>query len=119
MFAAHKKLDNLIAFIDLNGQQIDGPVDEVMALGDMVMKYQAFGWTVLTCNGNNLSELDATITKAHSTVGKGKPVMILMETIMSYPVDFMMGDHKWHGVAPSDEQLKRALDQLEETLGDY
>lgn len=119
MFAAHHKLDHLVAFVDWNGQQIDGPVDEVMSLGDLVAKYQAFGWTTLTCNGNNLSELDGTISKAHAASGKGKPIVILMETVMSFPIDFMMGDHKWHGVAPNDDQLAKALAQLEETLGDY
>jgi len=119
MFAAHNKLDNLIATIDYNGQQIDGPVDEVNSLGDLNAKYAAFGWEVSECDGNNLEELIETIEKAKSAKGNGKPKMILMKTEMGKGVDFMEGTHKWHGVAPNDEQLADALGQLEETLGDY
>lgn len=120
MYAAHNKVDNLIATIDYNGQQIDGPVDKVLSLLDLGAKYRAFGWEVLEINnGNNLEDLYAGIEKAKALTGKGKPVMILMKTEMGYGVDFMMGSHKWHGVAPNDAQLEQALAQLEETLGDY
>ncbi|MBL7852361.1 MAG: transketolase [Cyclobacteriaceae bacterium] len=119
MFAAHHKVDNLIATIDYNGQQIDGPVDQVMSLKDLKAKWEAFGWTVLESNGNNLEELIATMEKAKSLLGQGKPVMNLMRTVMGFGVDFMMGSHKWHGVAPNDEEFKKAMAQLEETLGDF
>lgn len=119
MFAAHNKVDNLIATIDYNGQQIDGPISEVNGLGDLRAKYESFGWIVLECDGNNLEELISTLEEAKSETGSGKPVMILMSTEMGKGVDFMEGTHKWHGVAPNDEQLVDALNQLEETLGDY
>ena len=119
MFAAAKKVDNLIATIDYNDKQIDGPVHEVLDLGDLEAKWRAFGWDVLTCDGNNMEELVNTLYEARQHTGKGKPVVILMKTEMGYGVDFMMGTHKWHGVAPNDEQLEKALAQLEETLGDY
>ena len=119
MLAASKKADNLIAAIDYNGQQIDGPVDEVNSLGDLKMKYVAFGWDVLEADGNNMEEIIATLNLAKSKTGNGKPVMILMKTEMGKGVDFMEGTHKWHGAAPNDEQLASALGQLEETLGDY
>ncbi|MFY0688488.1 MAG: transketolase [Cyclobacteriaceae bacterium] len=119
LFAPHKKLDNLIAVIDYNGQQIDGPVDEVMSLGDLIGKYSAFGWDVIECDGNNMSELVSTIKIAKSKKGAGKPVLIAMKTEMGKGVDFMEGSHKWHGIAPSDDDLANALNQLEETLGDY
>ena len=119
MYAPHTKLDNLIGFIDYNGQQIDGPVDAVMSLGDLAGKYKAFGWNVLTTNGNNFAELEKTILIAQANRGTGKPTMILMKTEMGYGVDYMMGSHKWHGVAPNDAELATALGQLEETLGDY
>lgn len=119
MFAAHNKLDNLIATIDYNGQQIDGPVDEINSLGNLKAKYEAFDWEVTECDGNNLEELIETIEKAKEAKGNGKPKMILMKTEMGKGVDFMEGTHKWHGVAPNDEQLADALGQLEETLGDY
>lgn len=119
MFAAHNKIDNLIATIDCNGQQIDGPTKEINALGNLQAKYEAFGWNVLSCNGNRLTELIGTMEKAQSQAGKGKPIVILMETEMGCGVDFMTGTHKWHGIAPNDEQLASALDQIEETLGDY
>jgi len=119
MFAAHNKVDNLIATIDYNGQQIDGPVDQVLSLKDLKAKWEAFGWTVLECNGNNLEELIGTMEKAKSLLGKGKPVLNLMKTVMGYGVDFMMGSHKWHGVAPNEEQFKQAMEQLEETIGDF
>jgi len=119
MFAAHNKVDNLIATIDYNGQQIDGPIDEVNDLGDLKAKYLSFGWDVLECDGNNLEELISTLESAKEQSGNGKPIMILMKTEMGKGVDFMEGTHKWHGVAPNDEQLADALSQLEETLGDY
>jgi transketolase len=119
MYAAHHKIDNLIATIDQNGQQIDGPVKEIMDLKNLRAKYEAFGWEVQEFNGNNLEETIAGIEKAQTLARKGKPVMNLMNTDMGYGVDFMMGSHKWHGVAPNDDQLKLALTQLEETIGDY
>jgi len=119
MFAAHNKVDNLIASIDYNGQQIDGPVDQVLSLKNLKAKWESFGWTVLESNGNNLEELMATLDKAKGLLGQGKPVMNLMRTVMGYGVDFMMGSHKWHGVAPNEEEYKKAMGQLEETLGDF
>ncbi|MBC7452019.1 MAG: transketolase [Cytophagales bacterium] len=119
MYAPHTKLDNLIAFIDYNGQQIDGPVDVVMSLGDLGAKYTSFGWNVIAANGNNFAELEKAILAAQANRGTGKPTMILMTTGMGYGVDFMMGSHKWHGVAPNDAELLLALDQLAETHGDY
>ena len=119
-FAPHHHIDHLIAFIDLNGQQIDGPTVEVMNNRDLGKKYEAFGWEVMTITqGNDMAEVVKGLTEAKSKAGHGKPVMVLLETGMGYGVDFMMGSHKWHGVAPNDEQLKEALGQLEETLGDY
>jgi len=119
MFAAHNKIDNLIATIDYNGQQIDGSTDEVNALGDLGSKYRSFGWEVLSCDGNDIGELIDTLQTAKTKSGHGKPVLILMKTEMGKGVDFMEGTHKWHGIAPNDEQLENALGQLEETLGDY
>ena len=119
MFAAHKKVDNLISTIDWNGQQIDGPTDKIMGLGNIREKFEAFGWTTLETNGNDMDEIVATLEKAKSLTGNGKPIAIMMHTIMSKGVDFMENDHNWHGVAPNDEQLAKALAQLPETLGDY
>ena len=119
MYAAHHKVDNLISAIDVNGQQIDGPTEKVMSLGDLKAKWDAFGWLTLSTDGNNLDALNATLNEAKSLTGKGKPVMILMTTSMGKGVDFMEGTHKWHGVAPNDEELARALNQLPETIGDY
>ncbi len=119
MFAAAKKVDNLIATIDYNDKQIDGPVHEVLDLGDLEAKWRAFGWDVLTCDGNNMEELVNTLYEARQHTGKGKPVVIIMKTIMGKGVDFMEDDHGWHGKAPSQEQKEKALAQLEETLGDY
>ena len=119
MFAAHQKVDNLVAFIDYNGQQIDGSTEEVMSVSGMGERYASFGWEVLSCNGNDMADLDKTVTEANAKCGKGKPVMILMNTEMGYPIDFMVGTHKWHGVAPNDEETAKALAQLDETLGDY
>lgn len=119
MFAGSNKVDNLIATIDYNGQQIDGPVEEVNSLGNLKAKWEAFGWEVLESDGNNIEELISVISRAKELSGKGKPVINLMKTEMGKGVDFMEGTHKWHGIAPSDEQLELALNQLEETLGDY
>ena len=119
MYAAANKLDNLIATVDYNGQQIDGPVDKVLSLGNLKAKWEAFGWDVLECNGNDMQELVATLKIAKQHTGKQKPVVILMKTEMGQGVDFMMGTHKWHGSAPNDEQLASAMAQLKETLGDY
>lgn len=119
MYAAAKKVDNLIATVDVNGQQIDGSTDQVLSLGDLKQKWQAFGWEVLEMNGNNMQDVVNTLKNASSYTGKGKPVVILMKTEMGAGVDYMMGSHKWHGIAPNDELLQKALDQLPETIGDY
>jgi len=120
MFAAHQKIDNLIVTIDYNGQQIDGSTKEVMGLGDDIAeKVKAFGWEILHMDGHNIQNILDTLAQAKSLVGKGKPIFIIMKTEMGYPVDFMMGSHKWHGVAPNDAELANALSQLPETIGDY
>ncbi len=119
-FAPHHKLDNLVAIVDWNGQQIDGPTEKVMNNLDLKAKYQAFGWdTVDLDNGNNMEHVLESLKAAKQKTGKGKPVVILMRTGMGYGVDFMMGTHKWHGAAPNDAQLLTALNQLPVTLGDY
>ncbi|MBK6977637.1 MAG: transketolase [Cytophagaceae bacterium] len=119
-FAPHHKVDNLVAIIDYNGQQIDGSTDQVMSNRDLKAKYKAFGWNVIDIKeGNNMEAVVAGLRKAKRLTGKGQPVMILLHTEMGAGVDFMMGSHKWHGVAPNDEQLSAALAQLPETLGDY
>ncbi|MEQ1625229.1 MAG: transketolase [Sediminibacterium sp.] len=119
MFAAHNKVDNLIATVDLNGQQIDGPTSKVLSLESLQAKFEAFNWTVLNVDGNNMAELVDCIDKAKSMTGQGKPICIIMKTKMGKGVDFMEGSHEWHGIAPSDAQLEKALAQLPETLGDY
>lgn len=119
MFAAHHKVDNLISTIDWNCQQIDGPTDKVMGLGDIRQKFEIFGWATLEMNGNDMDDVVATLNEAKNMARKGKPIAIMMHTIMSKGVDFMENDHNWHGVAPNDEQLAKALAQLPETLGDY
>jgi transketolase len=120
LFAAHKKVDNLISAVDWNGQQIDGPTAKVMNLGDLAGKFEAFGWQVITLEkGNDMDEIVATLHKAKAFIGKGKPIVILMRTEMGKGVDFMEGSHEWHGIAPNDEQLQKALAQLPESLGDY
>lgn len=119
MFASAKKVDNIICTIDHNGKQIDGPTDKVLALGDLKVKFSAFDWDVLEMNGNDIEEVIQTLKIAKAHTGKGKPVVIIMKTEMGSGVDFMMGTHKWHGVAPNDEQLAKALAQLPETIGDY
>jgi len=119
MYAAANKVDNLISAVDVNGQQIDGSTDQVLSLGNLKAKWEAFGWIVLETNGNNMGQLINSLEEAKALTGHGRPVMILMKTEMGMGVDFMMGSHKWHGVAPNDAQLASALSQLEETLGDY
>ncbi len=119
MYAAAKKIDNLIATVDYNGQQIDGAVNDVLSLGNLKAKWEAFGWHVLQMNGNEMKQVVETLQNARLHTGNGKPVVILMTTVMGFGVDFMMGSHKWHGIAPNDEQLKQALAQLPETIGDY
>lgn len=119
MYAAHHKVDNLISFVDCNGQQIDGPTDKVMGLGDLAQKWSAFGWQVHLCDGHDFAALREAIAAAKKTRGNGKPNVVLMKTEMGKGVDFMEGTHEWHGIAPNDEQLASALGQLEETLGDY
>lgn len=120
MFAAHHKLDNLISTMDYNGKQIDGDTDDVLSLGDIEAKLKAFGWDTLWIeNGNDIEQVIAGLNEAKSRTGKGKPVFIIMKTAMAYGVDFMQGQGKWHGNAPSTEQLEKALEQLPETVGDY
>jgi transketolase len=120
MYAAHNKVDNLIATVDRNYQQIDGGTEEVLALGDLRAKFEAFGWHVLEADGNNFELMLPALEDAKKATGNGKPVMILMNTEMGFGVDFMMGSHKWHGVAPNDEQLEIALQQLAvEAASDY
>ena len=119
MYAAHNKVDNILSFVDCNGQQIDGPCDEVLSLSDLAGKFTAFGWHVMECDGHDLEDLQRVIDEAHSRRGSGVPCIVLMKTEMGKGIDFMEGTHKWHGVAPNDEQLVDALSQLEETLGDY
>jgi transketolase len=119
MFAAHNKVDNLIATVDVNGQQIDGPLSKVLSLDSLEDKFKAFNWTVLHMDGHNMDEIVSTLDKAKALTGQGKPICILMKTEMGKGVDFMEGSHEWHGIAPNDEQLAKALGQLEETLGDY
>lgn len=119
MYAAANKVDNLIATVDVNGRQIDGDTDDVLNLGNLRAKFEAFGWKVLECDGNSLEDLIATMKACKEASGKGIPVINLMRTEMGQGVDFMVGSHKWHGVAPNDAQLETALAQLEETHGDY
>jgi len=120
MYAAGNKIDNLISAIDLNGQQIDGSTDNVLPMGNIKEKFLAFGWEVLEIEkGNNIVEVIKGLNQAKTLTGKGKPVCILLHTVMGNGVDFMMHTHAWHGKAPNDEQLKTALQQNPETLGDY
>ncbi len=120
MFAAHHKIDNIIATIDFNGQQIDGPTDRVMGLGSIKDKFEAFGWHVLEMEGHNMDTVIDGLAKAKAATGKGKPVCIVMHTVMGKGISFMEGTHEWHGSAPSDKQLEEALTQLPVTsLGDY
>jgi transketolase len=108
MFAPHNNVDNLVSIVDWNGQQIDGPTYKILDLGNIKEKFAAFGWHTLEMNGNDMDEVVAVLNEAKSLTGKGKPIAIIMEN-----------DHNWHGVAPNDEQLKKALEQLPETLGDF
>jgi transketolase len=119
MYAPHNKIDNLIAIVDYNNAQIDGSVDEVLSLGNLKAKYEAFGWLVLEMNGNDIADVLKVLAEAKAKLGNGIPVLILMTTIMGNGVDFMMGTNGWHGKAPSDEQMAEALSQNPETLGDY
>ena len=119
MYASGCKIDNIISVIDYNNKQIDGACDDVLPLGDLRAKWEAFDWIVLEMNGNDMTDVLRGIREAQGLTGQGKPVMIIMATEMGQGVDYMMGTHKWHGNAPNDEQLANALAQLEETLGDY
>ena len=119
LFCAHYKLDNIIATVDYNKRQIDGDVKDVMDMGDLAAKWKAFGWEVYEMDGHNFDSLTSTINKAKAARGNSVPKVILMHTEMGQGVDYMMGSHKWHGVAPNDEQLESALGQIQETLGDY
>ena len=120
MFAAAKKVDNIIVTVDYNGQQIDGSTKDVLDIGDLKSKFKSFGWKVLEMeNGNSLDEVYSTLSLAKENSKKGKPIVILMKTVMGNGVDFMMNTHEWHGKAPNDEQLEVALNQNPETIGDY
>jgi len=119
MFGSARKIDNIIATIDYNGKQIDGPVEDVLSLGNLNSKWLSFGWDVLEMNGNDMEEVVNILNIAKKHTGKGKPIMIIMKTEMGMGVDFMMGTHKWHGSAPNDEQLEIGLNQLSETIKDY
>ncbi len=119
MFAPNHNVDNLVVTIDWNGQQIDGPTYKVNNLGNIREKFDAFGWYTMEMNGNDMDEVVHTLKEAKSLVGKGKPIAIIMHTIMGKGVDFMENDHNWHGVAPTNEQLENALGQLKETMGDF
>jgi len=119
MYAAHHKIDNILSFVDCNGQQIDGTTDDVRSLGDLAGKWPPFGWHVLSCDGRDFEDLQRTIQAGHARRGTGQPTVVLMKTEMGKGVDFMEGTHKWHGIAPSDEQLELALGQLDSTLEDY
>ncbi len=120
MYAAAYKVDNMICTVDYNGRQIDGDVENVLSLGNLKAKFEAFGWTVLeNKQGNDLEKVILSLKEAKTFVGKGKPIMILMNTEMGMGIDYMMGTHKWHGSAPNDDQLAKALLQIEETEKDY
>ena len=119
LFAQAHKIDNLIAFIDYNRQQIDGNIEQVMNLNKIKEKFEAFNWKVIECNGHDIQELINAINYAKLETGLGFPIMIIMKTEMGHGVDFMTNNHKWHGTPPNDNQLSNALSQIEETLGDY
>ena len=117
MFAAHKKVDNLIATIDFNGQQIDGPTKDVMELGSLKAKFEAFDWHVLEMEGNDMDAVVAGLNNAKTFVGKGKPIVILMKTAMGKGIDFMEGTHEWHGIAPNDEQFAKGFGSITRNIG--
>lgn len=119
MFAAHHKLDNIIMAVDFNGQQIDGPTEKVMSLGNLRAKFESFDWLVMDVNGNDMDDIVTVLENAKLEAFRGKPIMLLMKTVMGKGIDFMEGTHEWHGIAPNNEQLQKALDQLPETIGDY
>ena len=120
LYAAANKVDNYIATVDYNGRQIDGDVEKVLSLGNLIAKFEAFGWKVIeNAHGNDIEQVIKGLELAKTFLGKGQPIIILMKTEMGMGVDYMMGTHKWHGSAPNDEQLKKALEQLEETEKDY
>ncbi len=119
MFGADNHVDNIIAVIDYNGKQIDGPIEEVISLGDLSGKLESFGWQVMEMQGNDMAEVVDQLTLAKQQLNQGKPVIIIMHSHMGYGVDFMLDKHEWHGVPPNDEQAEEALGQLVETLGDY
>jgi transketolase len=119
MYAAHNKVDNLIITVDVNGRQIDGDTKDIMGFEDLRPRFEAFGCLVLQMDGNDMSSVLSALAEAKSASGQGKPVLVLMQTEMGHPVDFMVGSHKWHGIPPSDTELEAALAQLPETLGDY
>jgi len=119
MYAPHNKVDNLIVTVDWNGQQIDGSNDDVLSLGDLEAKWLSFGWNVMHMDGNDIEDIFTVMKNAKEKTGQGKPIVILMKTEMGFGVDYMMGTHAWHGKAPNDELLEKALNQLEETIGDY
>ena len=119
LFAAHHKVDNLVAITDVNGQQIDGTTQDVAGLGDLEVKWKAFGWETIQADGHDMDKILEAFAKAKELGGKGKPVMILFKTEMGHGVDFMAGTHKWHGSAPNEDQCRAAMEQLEETLGDF
>jgi transketolase len=119
MYASANKVDNLIAAVDYNGKQIDGALEDVMSPGDLKARWEVFGWKVFETEGNDMGAVLKTLEEAQLHTGKGHPVVILLHTEMGFGVDFMMGTHKWHGVAPNDEETVRALGQLSETIGDY
>lgn len=119
MFASHNKLDNLIVIIDVNGRQIDGDTKDIMGFGDLKPRFDAFGFETLTMEGNNMEKVLTGLALAKAKTGNQKPIVISMHTEMGFPIDFMMGSHKWHGIPPSDSDLEIALNQLPETLGDY
>ena len=119
IYAPYNKIDNLISTIDVNGQQIDGSTENVLSLGNLRNKWEAFGWDVLEMNGNDMQDVVRVLELAKSKTGKGRPIMILMQTVMGNGIDFMMHSHKWHGIAPNDEQLAAALLQLADTKQDY
>jgi transketolase len=119
LFAPAKKIDNLVMTIDVNGQQIDGSTEQVLSLGDLEAKWKAFGWDVINMNGNDMGEVVPTLQSVRERAFKGKPICILMKTNMGHGVSFMTGSHKWHGIAPNDEQLHVALNELQTNLNDY